>query len=441
MTKNGSAVLIVFLFIFPILIPIQLTTAESMNTIYVDDDNIWGPWDGTMQHPFRYIQDGIDSATVGDTVFVFEGTYTENVMINKSIILRGEDKNITVLNPLDTDCEAIAIETNEVNIKNFRLSEGQVGINIVNSSNIFITKNIIEYNVRGITIYSSDSVYIECNVIKDNEAFGIYSYLPSSNIIFNNLIENNSHGIYSLFSHSLSTNYIRENIIKNNEDDGIDISRSSNNIIENCTITHNEIGIQVDGGNNNIINNHISYNELYGIDVGGYCSTFVSNICSYNSIGIFLSGWKQTVRENRITFNKKVGLKSSGHHDKISNNLIRFNYGDGLSLSGAHFEKVFSNSITDNDGYGIFLTYTWPPKGIPSLGLRNKIRCNNIVDNNESAYFILNYLTRWNGNYWGEEVKKPYVIHGDLSRENFPWINYDWHPAQEPYDIGGGGYE
>ena len=33
--------------------------------IYVDDDNTTGPWDGTEDHPFQFIQDGIDVA-VGD---------------------------------------------------------------------------------------------------------------------------------------------------------------------------------------------------------------------------------------------------------------------------------------------------------------------------------------------------------------------------------------
>lgn len=89
MIKNGSAILILLLFISSILIPFQSTTAESMNTIYVDDDNTEGPWDGSMEHPFQYIQEGINASMDGDTVFVFEGTYTENVMINKSIILRG----------------------------------------------------------------------------------------------------------------------------------------------------------------------------------------------------------------------------------------------------------------------------------------------------------------------------------------------------------------
>ena len=48
---------------------------NSGNTIYVDDDNIEGPWDGTIEHPYQFIQDSVNVADKGDTIFVFRGTY------------------------------------------------------------------------------------------------------------------------------------------------------------------------------------------------------------------------------------------------------------------------------------------------------------------------------------------------------------------------------
>ena len=60
-------------------------TSSYGDTIYVDDDNTAGPWDGTIEHPYQFIQDGVDNAQNDDTVFVFNGTYFENVMINKKI--------------------------------------------------------------------------------------------------------------------------------------------------------------------------------------------------------------------------------------------------------------------------------------------------------------------------------------------------------------------
>ena len=48
---------------------------DSGNTIYVNVNNTKGPWDGTIEHPYQYIQDGVDNANQGDTVYVFSGIY------------------------------------------------------------------------------------------------------------------------------------------------------------------------------------------------------------------------------------------------------------------------------------------------------------------------------------------------------------------------------
>jgi len=59
------------------------------NTLYVG---------GTGEGNYTKIQDAINNASDGDTVFVYNGTYYENVIINKNNhILTGEDKNTTII--------------------------------------------------------------------------------------------------------------------------------------------------------------------------------------------------------------------------------------------------------------------------------------------------------------------------------------------------------
>ena len=50
---------------------------------------------GSGEDNYTKIQDAVDNASDGDTVFVYSGIYFENVIVNTSINLIGEDRNTT----------------------------------------------------------------------------------------------------------------------------------------------------------------------------------------------------------------------------------------------------------------------------------------------------------------------------------------------------------
>lgn len=66
--------------------------AAAPSALYVDDDNTGGPWEGTLAHPYRKIQEAIDAATNGKVVIVAPGQYKENIQFKgKNIVLRSAD--------------------------------------------------------------------------------------------------------------------------------------------------------------------------------------------------------------------------------------------------------------------------------------------------------------------------------------------------------------
>ena len=56
-----------------------------------------GPGDGTQDFPYKTIHEGITAASAGDTVFVLNGTYNENVVITKNLTFTGENKDTTFI--------------------------------------------------------------------------------------------------------------------------------------------------------------------------------------------------------------------------------------------------------------------------------------------------------------------------------------------------------
>src|SRR5512137_1490447 len=94
--KNLITVGVILLFLGS-SIPILATPNHSVSqTIYVDDNNIDGPWDGTLDHPYLSIQDGVNASHNGDTVFVFNGYYHETT-VNRTVNLLGESKEQTII--------------------------------------------------------------------------------------------------------------------------------------------------------------------------------------------------------------------------------------------------------------------------------------------------------------------------------------------------------
>ena len=210
----------------------------SVKTIYVDDDNTMGPWDGTQEHPFQKIQDGIDNASDGDTIFVYSGMYYENVVVNKSINLIGEDKDYTCIDGRKRD-NVVEIVTDNVNLSGFTVQNSKrdfyaAGI-YIHSSYHNITGNYIVSNSRGIYIEDYGNHIISGNTVLDSEEFGIYIGFCDNNTIQNNTISNNRIGIWDEFC---NRDTISENDITNNTE-GIMIRVGKYNKINYNNVAHN----------------------------------------------------------------------------------------------------------------------------------------------------------------------------------------------------------
>ena len=148
--------------------------------IYVDDDRPWSWYDATHKHT---IQEGVDTANNGDTVFVYNGTYYENVEIanpnQNSINLIGENKTTTTLiGSLNICTEDVTVDGFTIEVNDF-LSIG---------SNDIFTNNIVIINVeRWVVIGSSNIIRGNMFTSVDASDFILYGY---DNVIYDNFFCN-----------------------------------------------------------------------------------------------------------------------------------------------------------------------------------------------------------------------------------------------------------
>jgi len=418
LNKNILVIGITILFIINVFTPISLgnnvnisdTIEETFlptyngNTLYVG---------GTGEGNYSSIQDAIDNASIGDTVFVYDESspYYEQLLISKTINLVGENKYTTII---DAQHEDDAVE-------------------ISNADNCFVSGFTIkncrhsgtEYSHAVVSIFRSDYVIIKGNILTigdlthndwtcavelDNCTYCIIQ----KNFIFEDDYKGSTVGIQLL--------------------DGSSHNTISGNDISNYTVGVGTFRFNINLHNNyNIISgNHIHHN-LYGIEILGDM---------YNEI-----------LNNRIEYNEAKGIDcTEAHHTTISGNIISYNgeseeFDCGIMITWFTYSNYISdNVISNNNPTGIYML-----TGIDNVVIRNNFIDNwgdsgtterwwgNAFFNYEMFQWRFLRLNRWWRNYWSDHSGIfPKAIRGDmeiLGLFYFPRLEFDWFPRIISYDI------
>lgn len=198
---------------------------------------------GTGPGNYTSIQSAVDAASPGDTVFVYSGSYGENIAINKQISLVGEERDNTVISP-STSGHIVSINATSVVVRGFSIT-GSWGagaaIGLTSSSDCQIVDNNLTGNDDGLNLYLSNNNTIASNIISRTD--GVWIRYSDGNTILNNVITGNSYGLLLFESHS---NNISDNIISDGGR-GIYLSYSNKNFLSNNSLYSNayEPGIYV----------------------------------------------------------------------------------------------------------------------------------------------------------------------------------------------------
>ena len=356
---------IIGIFIVTLLIANALPLVSGDNpflltTIIVPDD-------------YPTIQEAINNANNGDTIFVRAGTYYENLIVDKLINLIGENKETTIIDGSENG-HVVRLIVDYITI---------TGFTIRNSG--LIPSPGGEYG--GITIESSHN-NISGNIISDN-FIGIHSLSSNNNIIHNNIFFNN--GIYLYGYHPL--NYIHD--IQGNIVNGKPLYYYKNK---------NDFTIPSDAGQvilvrcNNVMISDLNINSTdYAIQLYECSDCTLQNSIIENSnwvgIGMWVSHFN-TIQGNTLTSSKAYGIVPvSSTNNEFKNNIINGDTWIGIGFIGdCHYNDISGNTIDIESSHTILEH--------PSTGIWLRAYCstNNIIDNTISNCHIGLWIqsSHWN---------------------------------------------
>ena len=198
---------------------------------------------------FATIQAAINNANNGDVIQVRPKIYLENVVVNKTISLIGDDHDTTIIEGAGT---VILVTADNVIISDFTVRNGAIGVRLDSSWNITVNDNNINNNEDGIHLFSSQNCLISKNNASNNDHRGIFLNDSLNCTVSQNIVNHN--GWYGINLNSSRNCIVDGNNAENNYWDGIGLYLS-----ENCVIHGNNLknttwyGIWLDSSNNTII--------------------------------------------------------------------------------------------------------------------------------------------------------------------------------------------
>jgi nitrous oxidase accessory protein len=287
------------------------------------------PWivDDDGSADFHTIQEAINAASDGDTIFVWNGTYYENIVVNKSITLIGENKHSTTIDGSGAGTVVQIISSN-VTISRFTIHNGGAvwpgsSLWLNGSNHSIISHNVIRFNSwYGIGLNYSNSVTIDENVITNNDR-GVWIVYSNNCTVKINHVSENLRGICVQSSmHCM----VVGNIANNNTYDGIILYKCNENVLFNNTLLNNNVGIKLEAEGNG---NHIIDNTVYG------------NTIDNNTMGI----WFGAAQNNHIYNNNFFSNTQQIYHYDYNIN----NFDNGCE---GNFWSDYVDNDTNGDGIG-----------------------------------------------------------------------------------------
>ncbi|NVM23691.1 MAG: right-handed parallel beta-helix repeat-containing protein, partial [Desulfobacterales bacterium] len=344
-----------------------VTGVASANDYYVATTGSDTTGDGGSDNPWQTIQYAVYNASVsaGDEIVVYAGTYTESIVVNKSVTLRACNTTYDVtVNSTAATQDAITVSADHVNISWLKVQNataiGNAGINITtvgyaNISNVWATSNYY-----GIWLFSSSNNTLINNTATGN-IYGILLNASSNNTLTdNNASYNKRIGIHietGSINNTIAGGTVRNNTYNPSDDKeaGITILASSNNnTIAGVSIFNNsQNGIYLEANFTKITSNNLWNNTWNGIYLKSSSgNSLTGNTASGNAYGIWLkSSSNNNLTGNTADNNTEGILLYSSSNNNFTDNNASYNQRAGIYIQTSSIKNTITGGTVHNNSY------------------------------------------------------------------------------------------
>jgi parallel beta-helix repeat protein len=415
---------------------------------------------------YTNIQEAINAADYGDEILVNQGSYYENVVVNKSLSITGENSENTIVDGGTGDFTFLMTVDN-VTISRFTIKAAQhfesgtthIGVILSNITNCTLSWNFITGGDQAIALDAASQNIIAQNIVTGNH-FAVVLSESKENMIRENNISND--GIAVWLTQSSDGNHIQENSITQTR--GVQVTGSIGNVIAANSFTDNSPGVELDdqSSNTTLDSNIFVHDGIYvGYDSFTYGNTVKNNLVNgkplvylegvsnhtvedagqvivVNSNDIRLEGLNVSdtvvgaefttsdsvqISRSDLSNNKMDGLMLiKTKNSSITKNQLEANGVNGLNIYLSEWNNVTENTATGNE-FGILCSSS------TSISLSG----NNLTGNRQEGIQLLNSNTNEisgniisgnsYGGIWLLTSSNNTIVNNDII-SNFKWAGY-----------------
>lgn len=411
---------------------------------------------------FTTISAAVANATAGDTIIVANGTYREQVLINKSLSLVGQNRNNTIIDAGGANY-AVQITASNVTLSGFTLRNqttdptqgpGGLWLNGVSTvvSNVTIANCTVINSMFAVWFsFASNNTFRENDFVNNSYDFGFTGELPRyfvEDMDTSNRVDGKP--VYWLFKKNgftvpsdagvviavNSTNITVKDLAFNRNGRSVFFTNTNSSVVENVSTSGSLFGIWLEYSFNDTIRDNTVFNSSleYGISltesdgnlvignnvsrsgfdlklVTSHYNRIIGNILSNSTdiYGLMLDRGclHNYISDNIIRYNTwaGIGFDDSSNYNVVTRNLIEYNtgYTGGFELSDASNYNLITENTFKQNSYGI----TSSSSDQPGVSVNDMIYKNNFLNNTVQVANLAvpyNLFSTWDngaeGNYW-----------------------------------------